>query len=210
MGGKMTVNDRDRYDRTLLIIATENGVFDLVQFLINNGADIDAKTKNGNTAIDYAQGFNYPHIEKLLLFAKMNVEAGNDIKEISETIRGQNGINDTLRNELADIGKQSKQLYEETVMELMMRMVEKRKTFCDNQMIYAFNMAMTENEGILKSELWLQIRQTVSVIVQKGTKIDWMWLKICLLPSTIWYKDIAKDSEEPHYLYYELLKMVNV
>jgi len=141
----------------------------------------------------------------------MNVEAGNDIKEISATIQAQNGINDCLRNELADIGKQSKQLYDETVMELMLRMVEKRRTFCDNQMIYAFNMAMTENEDILTSKLWLQIRQTVSEIVQKGTKIDWMWLKVCLLPSMIWYKDIsAKDSDEPHYLFYELLKMVNV
>ena len=47
--------------------------------------------------------------------------------------------------------------------------------------------------------------------MKNGTKIDWMWLKLCLLPSMIWYTDISKkDSEEPHYLYYELLKMVNV
>merc|ERR1712228_893186 len=70
-------------------------------------------------------------------------------------------------------------LYDETTMELMIRMMTKRKTCSD--------------------------------IVQNGTKRDWMWLKLCLLPSTIWYKDISStDDKEPHYLYYELLKLVNV
>merc|ERR1719242_2159153 len=90
-------------------------------------------------------------------------------------------------------------------------MIERRKTFDDNQLVYAFNMAMVQNEDILASKLWLQIRSTCSQIVQNGTKRDWMWLKLCLLPSMIWYKDISsKDNEEPHYLYYELLKLVNV
>merc|ERR1712228_764888 len=50
-------------------------------------------------------------------------------------------------------------------------------------------------------------------IVQNGTKKDWMWLKLCLFPSMIWYRDISKgndENKEPHYLYYELLKLVNV
>ena len=34
--GKMTVHDTDGYNRTLLTIAARNGVYDLVQFLINN------------------------------------------------------------------------------------------------------------------------------------------------------------------------------
>merc|ERR1719361_1059860 len=40
-----------------------------------------------------------------------------------------------------------------------------------------------------------------------------MWLKLCLLPSTVWFLDIAKekgDIKESHYLYFELLKLVNV
>ena len=78
-------------------------------------------------------------------------------------------------------------------------------------MVYAFDMAMKENDDILKSKLWLQIRSTCSQIVRDGTKRDWTWLKLCLLPSTIWYKNISKNSnDEPHYLYYELLKLVNV
>ena len=141
----------------------------------------------------------------------MNVEAGNDIKGIVETIQRQNGINDCLRNELEDIGEQSKKLYDETLMELMVRMISKRKTFSDCSLVYALDMAMSENVDVLNSKLWLSVRSTVSDIVKNGTKIDWMWLKLCLLPSMIWYTDISKkDSEEPHYLYYELLKMVNV
>merc|ERR1712228_928799 len=119
--------------------------------------------------------------------------------------------NDCLSEELTDIGERNKKLYDETTMELMIRMISKRRTFSDNQLVYALNMAMNENENILASKLWLQIRSTCSDIVQNGKMRDWMWLKLCLLPSTIWYKDISsKDSKEPHYLYYELLKLVNV
>ena len=141
----------------------------------------------------------------------MNVEAGNEIQNITEKIQQQNGINDCLGNELLDIGEQRKKLYDETTMELMLRMITKRKTFSDDQLVYALDMAMNGNENILVSKLWLQIRLTCSEIVKNGTTSDWMWLKLCLLPSTIWYKDISKDDEnEPHYLYYELLKLVNV
>lgn len=147
------------------------------------------------------------------MFAKLNVEADNDTKDIVQKIKKQNGINDSLSNELTEIGEQSKQLYDETTMELMIRMITKRKIFSDDQLLYAFDIANKENKNILTSKLWLNIRSIVSQIVQNGTNKDWMWLKMCLLPSTIWYKDISKGSEEdqePHYLYYELLKLVNV
>ena len=146
-----------------------------------------------------------------MLFAKMNVEAGNEIKDIVKKMQQQNGINECVSEELSDIGEQNKKLYDKTTMELMIRMISKRKTFSDNQLVYAMNMTMKENENILASKLWLQIRSTCSQIVQNGTDRDWMWLKLCLLPSMIWYKDISsKDNKEPHYLYYELLKLVNV
>ena len=141
------------------------------------------------------------------------MEAGNEIREIAEKIQHQKGINECLSNELSDIGQQSKKLYDETTMILMMRMIEKRKTFADNQLVCAFKMAMRESADILSSKLWLKIRSTCSQIVKNGAKKDWMWLKLCLLPSTIWYTDISKGKkkdEKPHYLYYELLKLVDV
>ena len=145
------------------------------------------------------------------MFAELNVEAGNEIQGIVEKMQQQSGINDALSKELTEIGQQSKKLYDETTMELMMRMIQKRKTFADHQMMYALDMAIKQNENILESELWLKIRSTCSQIVQNGTKTDWTWLKLRLLPSMIWYKDISKDSnDEPHYLYFELLKLVNV
>merc|ERR1712228_1168428 len=211
--GQMTVYDTDpnALNATLLIIAAGVGAYDLAQFLINNGAEIDAETDDGYNALDWSRKSGYPHIEKLLLFAEMNVEAGNEIKDIAQKIQQQNGINDSLSNELREIGEQSKKLYDEISMELMIRTIAKRKTFADNSLVYVLNIAMKENEDILCSKLWLQIRSTVSEIVKNGRKRDWMWLKLCLLPSTIWYKDISStDSEEPHYLYYELLKLVNV
>merc|ERR1712228_993934 len=194
--GKMTVYDSNQTygHNTLLHIAAGCGAYDLAQFLINNGADIDAKNKEGMTALDKAQRNGQSHVEKLLLFFKMNVEAGNEIQGIVEKIQKQNGINDCLSNELSDIGEQSKKLYDEMLMELMIRMITKRKTFSDNQLVYALNIAMKESENILSSKLWLNIRSTCSQIVQIGTKRDWMWLKLCLLPSTIWYKDISSKG----------------
>ena len=60
----------------------------------DKGADIDAKDERGKTPLDHSRESGFPHVEKLLLFAKLNVEAGNDIKEIAEKIAKQNGINE--------------------------------------------------------------------------------------------------------------------
>merc|ERR1712228_1000730 len=209
--GQMTVYDTDMDGMSTLHMAARRGAYELAQFLLNNGANIDLTNKKGKTALDYSREADYPHVEKLLLFAKINGEAGNTIQDIVETIQRQNGINDCLSIELTDIGEINKKLYDETTMELMIRMIKKRKTFSDNQLVYAMNMAMRENEDILSSKLRLNIRLTASQIVQNGTKKDWIWLKICLLTSMIWYKDISSaGSKEPHYLYFELLKLVNV
>merc|ERR1712228_1073656 len=133
----MTVHDIDQttFNRTLLMTAACYGAYDLAQFLINNGADIDAKNKKSNDALKLSRDLGWPHIEKLLLFAKLNVEAGNEIKNIVDKIQQQNGINDCLSEELSDIGQQSKKLYDETTMELMIRMIAKRKTFSDSQLV---------------------------------------------------------------------------
>merc|ERR1712228_809237 len=85
--GKMTVYDTDHWNKTLLHIAAETGAYDLVQFLINNGADIHAKDNQGQTALDWSRKSGYSHIEKLLLFAKLNVEAGNEIQGIVQKIQ---------------------------------------------------------------------------------------------------------------------------
>ena len=46
----MTLRDTDRWGQSILFIAAARGAYDLVQFLINNGADIDAEANNGDTA----------------------------------------------------------------------------------------------------------------------------------------------------------------
>ena len=124
----------------------------------------------------------------------------------------QNGVNKCLRDGLSIIGEQSKKLYDDVTMELMIRMIQYRKTFSDNQLIHAFDWAMSkEDTNILDSALWKEIKKSFCQIVQSGSKKDRMWLKLCLLPSTIWYKDISEGrTQEPHYLYYELLKLVDI
>merc|ERR1712228_468689 len=97
--GKMTVYDSNQSygHNTLLHIAAGCGAYDLAQFLINNGADIDAKNDKGETPLDKSREFGYPHIEKLLLFFKMNVEAGNEIQGIVEKIQRPSSRSDLKR-----------------------------------------------------------------------------------------------------------------
>jgi ankyrin repeat protein len=47
--------------------AARNGNKNIVQLLINKGADVNAKSKNGNTALTQALIENHIDIEQLLL-----------------------------------------------------------------------------------------------------------------------------------------------
>lgn len=63
--GKATVYDTDQVvsHRTFLSVAACCGAYDFAQFLINNGADIDAADDEGITPLDDARDCGYPHIE---------------------------------------------------------------------------------------------------------------------------------------------------
>ena len=61
--GKMTVNDVDANGETLLLNATNYGAYEFIQFLVNNGADLDATNLSGSTALDVARDCTYPNIE---------------------------------------------------------------------------------------------------------------------------------------------------
>ena len=141
----------------------------------------------------------------------MNVESGNEIQSIADNVHRQNGINDGILQGLRLIGEQSKNLFEEILMELIINLILKRVTFSDHLLVYVWNIAKNRHDNVLDSDLWKAISNSCSQIVTNGNFKDWMWLKLCLLPSMIWYKDLSKESAaKPHYLYYELLKLVDV
>eukprot|EP01084_Bolivina_argentea_P136793 240929_1 len=129
---KMTLNDTDKTGKTLLCIAACYGFYEVAQFCINSGADIDAKSDKCKTALMYAKAGGYYHIEQLILFSKMNLNIGNEIKNTSETMHKQNGTNNNILNELSLIGEQSKELFEKILMELMINIITKKLLFSDN------------------------------------------------------------------------------
>eukprot|EP01084_Bolivina_argentea_P093190 167625_1 len=166
----LSLEHTNKFNDTLLHLSVEYGSYELVQFCINHGADLHVKGDQNRTALDLARFYAYYHIEQLLLFSEMNVNAGNEIKETANIIRKQNG----------------------------------------------------NNMDPLKSELWKTIRSVCKDIVESGSKSDWYWLKTCIIPSTIWLKEIpqkeidekkseneTKTKTKGVYLYYLLLELVD-
>ena len=60
------VNDRDEFVRTLLHIASQHNDLKLLQYLIDNGADVNVIDKFDQTALQIAAKSGYLKIQKLL------------------------------------------------------------------------------------------------------------------------------------------------
>ena len=125
-------------------------------------------------------------VEQLLLFAEMNASVGNEIKGVSENIIRQEGINDIILSELEMIGEQSKEIFDKTILELMITIISKKLCYSDQLLNLAWRIAIgKDNRDPLKSELWQAIKTQCNDIVKNGSKRDWYWLKKILLPSTV-------------------------
>eukprot|EP01083_Nonionella_stella_P031595 86541_1 len=208
---QITVNDMNTDKRTLLLVAACVGSYDMVQFCINAGFDITHKDKWDCTALDNAIFRSFYHIEQLLLFSAMNLSLGNEVKRFADTIHRQNGINHNITNELRLIGDQSSDLFEKTLMEIMINTITKKQSFSDQLLSYCWAIACRNGQDPLSSDLWNVISSTCSDIIRNRDKRDWFWFKTCILPSTVWYKEVTIQKETgraTHYLYFELLKLV--
>merc|ERR1712154_451103 len=134
------------------------------------GADLNAKDHRGRTALDWARESGFYHIEQLLLFSKMNVNIGNEIKNTTNIIHQQNGINNNIFSELSLIGEQSKELFEKILMELMINTINKRLSFSDNLLNYCWNIASRQNNNALSSDLWKAITSTAPILYKTERK----------------------------------------
>ena len=64
--GKCDINDKDRHGTTALMNATSKNDLEVVKYLLNHGADINIKNKNGWSALSIAKGRGFLNIEILL------------------------------------------------------------------------------------------------------------------------------------------------
>eukprot|EP01084_Bolivina_argentea_P142419 250206_1 len=214
----ITMSDVNDKKQTLLIIAASRGSYEVVQFCLNLGADVNHKDDYGKTALQNDSVEFYSDVEELLKFAELNANIGDRIRETAFVMDKQKGINENILSELRLIGKHNKQLFENTLLEIMVNIIDKKLAFSD----HLLNLCFDINKNILKSELWMQIKKTCKQIIENGNKRDWYWMREYIVPSTIWYKiidgkndeidtdesdDIKENTYKGEYLYYELLAL---
>ena len=69
---------RIKKDKKALLLASENGHFGMVKYLLENGADINSKDKDSNTALVFSSENGNLEIVKYL------VENGADVNSMDE------------------------------------------------------------------------------------------------------------------------------
>lgn len=89
-GGSIDQRDSFQKKYTALMVASREGDYRLVEWLIENGANVNSKTTDGHTALMYAAYNRYPDIVKLLLRKGANVAYKTDqghtaLSEVLET-----------------------------------------------------------------------------------------------------------------------------
>jgi ankyrin repeat protein len=70
---EVDINDKENTGRTALMIAAQNNHPDVVEFLVNAGANLSDQNKDGLTALHFAADQNHPSCLKLLLWEKANI-----------------------------------------------------------------------------------------------------------------------------------------
>ena len=181
----ITIYDGNKYGQTILMLAARYGCYSLAQFCINNGADLNQTDHRNRTALDLSRIVGWYNIERLLLFAALKADAGNEIRMTAGTMHKQNGIIDNILTELSLIGKQSKDLFEKILLELMINIINKRSAFSDNLLNLCWKIISRDGKDPLDSELWDALKTQCNQVIQNGNKRDWYWLKTCVIPSTV-------------------------
>ncbi|KAE8450749.1 hypothetical protein EG329_005662 [Mollisiaceae sp. DMI_Dod_QoI] len=75
---KFKLNGQDGFGSTPLLLATVAGHEAMVQLLLRNGANIEARNGNGMTALFWAAGFEYESMLRLLLANGGNIEVRDE------------------------------------------------------------------------------------------------------------------------------------
>eukprot|EP01083_Nonionella_stella_P174691 606327_1 len=201
----LSVNDFDDSDGyTLLHYAADNGAYEIVQLCISLGADVTLKDNDGQTALDRADGEDHHAVKQLLHFAKMKANTGERVREKADDLTKQNGIIENLVNEIESYDDTTREFFEDTLLDLMNKIVRKKMIFSDDWLCLAWKIE-AKRGNVFQSELWKNMTAVCREIIQNRDKRDWFFMKTCIIPSNLWFEKMNDDGE---YLYYELLRIV--
>ena len=182
--GVITMTASNNLDRTLLLISSKKGSYDLVQLCLKLGADIDHKDRGGKTAIDLARDSGFYHIEQLLLFHKLNDQKiSAKLKENAFAINKQGGISENINNFLSKYDETTSSFFKDILIDIMTNIIKSKLAFSD----LLLNMCWKWEQNETKSDNKLNkiIMQTCTDIINNGNKRDWYWMEKFVLPSTV-------------------------
>jgi len=90
------IDEKDSFQRkyTALMVASREGDYRLAEWLIERGANVNAKTPDGHTALMYASYNRYPEIVKLLIGrgARVNLKSIQGHTALSEVLESDKKV----------------------------------------------------------------------------------------------------------------------
>lgn len=88
---KENINIQDKYGQSLLFLAAYDGHIDLVELLINEGANLDTKTEYGSTALMAASIHNNSDVVSFLINSGANLDIQNNKGETALYVAAYEG-----------------------------------------------------------------------------------------------------------------------
>eukprot|EP01083_Nonionella_stella_P174694 606335_1 len=136
----LSVNDVSDDGWSLLHYAAYKGAYEIAQLCISLGADVTLKTKYGHTALSLANARNHHDVKQLLHFAAMKANTGERIREKADDLCQQSGIIENMMNEIAAYDETTREFFEDTLLDLMNKIVRKKVIFSDDCLCLAWKI----------------------------------------------------------------------
>ena len=134
-------------------------------------------------AIRWAKRQGHHDIANMLRLASISGNVGDRIKEKAAELNKERGCIENVLKHLGRIGKQSAEIFEKVLVEVVTGCVESKDCFDD--FLLSLCHALIGETHFEASELFGVIARVVSDVITGGTKLDWFWLKEVLLPANV-------------------------
>eukprot|EP01084_Bolivina_argentea_P318162 551712_1 len=207
---KVKINDNTQWNgRTILMMSSENGQYDICSMLINLGADVTMTTKYDSTrdATYFAHKMGHYHIERLLLISSFGGESSAKINEIIERLKKQQAMNKhfikSVVEKKTDTGNDTNvnvNIYIEWLEQMCLYLcdlIQNKMVFSDDMLSLCWNYTIYKyKKQALNSKLWTVIITSCIDVIEHRDSNNWYWFKKYMLKSTIWLQINPEKDEQ--------------